>query len=304
MTALQTVSLVIGCLVGLFIVSYFAITGAIIKKVMGPPKRNNDYLIDYETREKNFDKDWLKIPFREMRRQSRFGYKLFARLYLAENPTDKFVLLLHGHNNSSIGQLKYLSLFRNLGYNVFIPDHRSSGESEGRGITFGYYERHDVIDWIDILQKEYPNARFGLFGESMGAATATMVAALDKRIRFLIDYCGFASFKALAIPYVKSEKLYNFLSFGLMANAFVFYKVRLGEIDALTAMQSLKIPVLIMHSKTDKTVDVSNAYALMQARPAADTVLFEDAIHARSIIKYPDQYTQAVNDFIAKLGDW
>lgn len=302
MTTPQIILLLVGCFIALQFVIYFSATGAIIKKLMAPRKRDTEYLIDYETREKKFDKEWLKIPFREMRRQSRFGYNLFARLYLNEKPTDKFVLLLHGHNNSSIGQLKYLSLFRNLGYNVFIPDHRRSGESGGRGITFGYYERHDVIDWIDVLQKEYPEASFGMFGESMGAATAMMVAAMDSRIQFLIEYCGFASFKELALPYIKSERLYDFLSFGLKANAYVFFGVKLKEIDAGSAIGKLKIPVLIMHSKTDKLVAVSNAYALIKSNPSAEVMLFEDAVHARSLITYPEKYVKTVTEFVNKVS--
>lgn len=300
MSGPQIVILLVGCFLGLQLIFYFVITGAIIKKIMGPPKRDNDSLIEYEIREKKFDKEWLKIPFRAMRRQSRFGYHLYARLYMNDTPTEKFMLLLHGHNSSSIGQLKYLELFRSLGYNVFIPDHRRSGDSGGKTITFGHYEKYDVIDWIDELQKEFPTATFAVFGESMGAATATMVAAKDKRIRFLIEYCGFASFKALAVPYLKSEKLFNFLSFGLALNALVFYKVKMQEINAFEAMQTLNIPVLIMHSKTDKVVDVSNAYAFIEANPKATVKFFEEAIHARSIITYPQDYVQTIKDFVAK----
>lgn len=301
MSTPQIIGTIIGCFFAVQVLIYFGMTGLIIRKVMHPKKRSNDFLIDYETREKKFDKSWLDIPYREMRRQSRYGYNLFARLYMNETPTDKFILLLHGHNSSSIGQLKYLSLFRKLGYNVFIPDHRRSGDSGGRSITFGTREKHDVIDWIDVLQNEFPSASFGLFGESMGAATAIMVAGLDKRIRFLIEYCGFASFRELAIAYIKSERIYKILSPGL-AFAALFYGARIKETDALSAMKTLKIPILIMHSKTDKIVGISNAYALMKAKPDATVRLYENSMHARSLATYPQEFTATVTEFIQSVN--
>ena len=297
----QIIGIIIGCFFAVQILIYFGMTWLIIRKVMHPKKRSDDFLIDYETREKKFDKSWLDIPYRGMRRRSRYGYSLFARLYMNETPTDKFILLLHGHNNSSIGQLKYLSLFRKLGYNVFIPDHRRSGGSGGRSITFGTREKHDVIDWIDVLQNEFPSATFGLFGESMGAATAIMVAGLDARVKFLIEYCGFASFKDLAAAYIKSERIYKVLSLGLGVAA-RFYGARLKETDALSAMKKLKIPVLIMHSKADTLVGVSNAYALMKAKPDASVKLFENSVHARSLSTYPEEFTATVTEFLQSVN--
>jgi len=126
MTPIQIIEIIIGCFFGVQVLIYFGLTWMIVRKLMHPAKRTDEFLIEYETREKKFDKSWLDIPYREMRRQSKYGYSLFARLYINPNPTDKFILLLHGHNSSGIGQLKYLSLFRDLGYNVFIPDHRRS----------------------------------------------------------------------------------------------------------------------------------------------------------------------------------
>jgi fermentation-respiration switch protein FrsA (DUF1100 family) len=301
MTRLEIGLIIAGCFIAVQLLIYFGITGAVIRKLMKPDKRSDEFLIDYETREKKFQKEWLDIPYRAMSRQSRFGYGLFARLYMNETPTDKFILLIHGHNNSSIGQLKYLELFRSLGYNVFIPDHRRSGQSGGDSITFGHYEKYDVIDWIDILQKEFPGAKFGIFGESMGGATATMVAAMDSRIRFLIEYCGYADMKRLASPYMKSERLYNFLKLGFAVNAYILARMRFKEIDALSAMKKLQIPVLIMHSKADTVVDVSNAYAFSEANPKARLKLFEEALHARSIVKYPDEYKQTVKEFLAEV---
>lgn len=270
----------------------------IIKKLMHPEQRTNDILLEYEVREKKFDPTWLNIPFEKKELVSDFGYKLFGRLYRTETPSDKFIIDLHGHNSSSMSQLKYLAIFRELGYNVFMPDHRRSGYSEGKSVTFGHYEKYDAIKWIDMLAKENPNASFALFGESMGAATAMMVAAMDKRIKFLIEYCGYANMKELFLTKLNNRFVYATMKPFLAFAAYVLYGVRFKEINPLAAMKSLEIPVLIMHSRADKTVGVNNAYALMAANPNARTEIFENSRHARSLMEYPERFKAAIVDFV------
>lgn len=283
---------------GAFVLAYFLYCAHIIKKIMRPKKRDNDFLVQYEVKEKNYDVRWLDIPFEEKWLDSQFGYRLFGRLYKCETSSNKFMIDLHGHNSSSISQLKYLKLFRDMGYNVFIPDHRRSGLSGGDSVTFGHYEKYDVISWLDLLEKENPGAVFAMFGESMGAATAILVTARDARIKFLIEYCGFANFEELALPYAKKRSIYKFMEPGFKLAAGALYKVKFAETDALSAIKKITVPVLIMHSKKDSVVYVNNAYKLAEAQPNAKTVFFEESKHARSIVEYPKEYEQAVKSFI------
>lgn len=285
----------------LFFALYLGIAGMVLHRLMQPKKRADEFLIQHETQDKKFDSAWLDMSHEHKYLYSERGYKLHARLYLAKEKTDKFILLLHGHNSSSIGMLKYMPIFLDLGYNVFLPDHRFSGQSEGKSITFGCFEKLDVIQWMDYIAREYPTATFALLGESMGAATATLVAGLDPRVRFLIEYCGYANFEQLVLPYLKSHAVFSFIkpAFTFMSKA--MYGVDLKEIDALSAMHSLKIPVLIMHSKQDKKVFVNNAYAFRDVCPNATVKLFENAAHARSWVKYPQEFTDTVKNFVRHI---
>ena len=44
-------------------------------------KTDNDQVVEFEVKEKNLDIKLLDIPCKELYINSRFGYKLFARLY-------------------------------------------------------------------------------------------------------------------------------------------------------------------------------------------------------------------------------
>lgn len=277
-----------------FIGLYFGIKG-----LVKPKKRTVDYLVEYEIEEKGLDRAVTGIPFEQLFRTSRFGYELAARFYVCEG-SSKTVVCLHGHNSCFVSQLKYLTLFLSLGYNVFIPDHRRSGLSGGDTVTFGAYEKRDVLDWISELRERRTEDDIALFGESMGAATAIMVAAEIPDAVFLIDYCGYANFEGLLTRYTDSEGIRKAVmpSIRLVSEHCFGFDVK--ECDALDAIKRVSCPILIMHSKADKTVNYKNALMLKEAAPQAELHTFPDSIHARSITKYPDEYANTVKEFVLK----
>lgn len=281
-------------------------------KLFKPEKREFDFLVDYETREKGFRKEWLDLPYKEYKRKSRYGYDVFARyyestVYTGEESTHKKIMIsLHGHNSCCVSQLKYLELFTKLGYDVFIPDHRRSGKSGGDTVTFGACEKYDGIDWIDVIKKEYPDARLAIFGESMGSATAMMVSALDSRIEYIVEYCGYANFDGLMSRYVHSSTLRKMVmpSFRMVVKMGFGFDIK--ECDALANISKSDKPILMIHSKVDGVVDFDNFKMLSASRPDAVTHVFEDCMHARSMITHPEEFTETVSTFVRdtenKLG--
>lgn len=285
------------CFLGFF---YFLIGFIIVYKILLTKKRDFDFIVDYETREKGFQKRWLDIPFDKKNIDSPFGYKLHGKYYKAAAPSGKIMLSLHGHNSCSVSQMKYLEMFLDLGFDVFIPDHRRSGESEGECISMGVKESQDLIAWIDYLCAERPNAKIYAFGESMGAVTAMLAAARDKRIKAVIEYCGFTDMKALMKGRLKSGFLAALLAPSVLINAKLACGVNLAEADACAAIKAIDAPVLILHSKDDEIVRFENALKLKDCRPDADFHAFETGVHARSMISDREEFVTAVTDFLKK----
>lgn len=279
-------------------IAWRAVVYFVLKSLYKPKKRDYETILAYEIAEKGFQKRWLDIPYREMRRVSRYGYEVFGRYYECEQNTNKIMLCLHGHNSCSLSQMKYLEMFLELGYNVFMPDHKRSGFSGGDIITFGATEKHDVIDWINVLQSEYPTARFAIFGESMGAATSMMVTSMDKRIEYLIEYCGYADFEGLLSKYVGNATIRKLILPTFESMSRLFFKIDFDEINAGKAMRKINKPTMIIHSKADQTVVYYNAQKLMSERPNATVKIFEDCAHARSMVKYPDEFKKVITEFV------
>ncbi|MBO5773618.1 MAG: alpha/beta hydrolase [Clostridia bacterium] len=292
------VGIIVFVAVALRVGAYF-----ILKKLYKPSKRDYDFILDYEIREKGFQKRWLDIPFTAYRRESRYGYEVFGRYYECPAPSDKIMLSIHGHNSCGLSQMKYLELFLSLGYNVFIPDHKRSGFSGGDIITFGATEKYDVIDWIDLLAKEYPGKRFAIFGESMGGATSMMVADLDKRVEYLMEYCGYADFEGLLSKYIKNKTIRKILEPTFESVSRLFFKIEFNDFNAGKSLARVKKPTLIIHSEADKTVDFYNCEKLRAIKPDAKVHIFKDSMHARSMVKYPEEFTKVITEFVREAEE-
>jgi len=98
-------------------------------------------------------RDWTREQsFKELAINSYDDLALKGYFLEANEPTNKLVIMAHGY----LGHGKQMGLYgqyyyEELGYHFFTPDLRGHGASEGDYIGFGWHDRIDIIDWIDLL---------------------------------------------------------------------------------------------------------------------------------------------------------
>jgi pimeloyl-ACP methyl ester carboxylesterase len=271
----------------------------ILRKLSQVKRRPYDEQLQHEISEKDFDISLLDIAFEELWLTSDLGYRLYGRYYKASGSAKTCIIAVHGYTSFGISMLPYMKEFTALGYDVFIPDNRYFGQSGGTFCSFGYFERYDIVKWIDLLSERDPEMSFGIFGVSMGAAISMMVAAMDNRIKFLIEYCGYANMHGLLLPYMKnSEFLYKICAPSLFLASRILYGSKLDKIRPDLDIKSLTIPGMLLHSLEDTVVDYKNAVMLHTQRPDFTLVTFEHGRHARSISVNHDQFMSAVTLFL------
>ena len=117
---------------------------------------------------------------------SRDGLKLHGFL-IPNTTTDKkrIAVLVHGYQGSPAFDFSAAAqYYYSNGFALFLPDQRTHGESEGKYITFGAFERYDVVDWCKYLD-DYTNHEyeFILSGVSMGGTTVLLAAAEPDMIK-------------------------------------------------------------------------------------------------------------------------
>ncbi|MGX6961560.1 alpha/beta hydrolase [Vagococcus xieshaowenii] len=237
---------------------------------------------------------------------SRDGLELFGVHLKHKQPSEKLAIVVHGYGNSSKGMEDYARLFFNQGYDVFMPDARGHGQSQGDYVGFGWDERLDIVDWSNNLVDKY-NGKIdiALFGLSMGAATVMMASgeALPEQVKVIIEDCGYDKVSNELAFQLKD--MFNLPSFPMipLASAYTDFKAGYNfyEADALKQLSKNKRPMLFIHGTTDTFVPTRMIDSVYEATNGPkEKWLVEGAEHAKSIEVDPEGYNKKVAAFLAK----
>ena len=232
------------------------------------------------------------------------GLCLAATYY--DNNSDTTILLFHGYRSD--GKFDFacvVKFYIEQGLNVLVVDQRASGESEGKLITFGIKERHDVVKWAEFINRHYSPENIFLSGISMGASTVMMAAnlRLPNNVRGIIADCGFTSandiikrvarnsFKINATPIIP------LLNVGCKA----FGKFNLYEIDTVKALSESDIPIFFIHGKCDNFVPCEmSELSYKAARGEKYIYLVDNADHGISFLVDPNGVKNQISEFVKK----
>lgn len=115
------------------------------------------------------------------------------------NGVDVFpcVVYLHGNSSCRVEALSVLRTCLASGMTVVAFDCAGCGKSDGEYISLGYYEREDVAAVIAYLRTHSRVSTVGLWGRSMGAATALLHADRDPSIAGIVVDSAFTNLEQL-----------------------------------------------------------------------------------------------------------
>lgn len=260
-------------------------SGEVINETLSWLLNNSNYTNSYI---KSFDK--LKLH----------SYKI-----LNENPTDNWVITVHGYTSKGVDMSNYAMNFYNMGYNILIPDLRGHGESEGNYIGMGWFDRLDILSWINLIINENKNAKIILHGVSMGAATVTMASGenLSTKVKAIIADCGYTSVWNQFSHQLKT--IYSLPNFPVMNASSIAIKLKTGyslkKASSLNQVAKSKTPILFIHGDKDDFVPYSMMDELYNAASCEkEKLTIKGAGHAKSSKVDPDLYWSTIENFINK----
>lgn len=238
------------------------------------------------------------------------GLNLTSTLIMNENPTNKFIVLVHGVSICYVGSLKYFDIFYKNGFNVLIVNQRRHGKSEGKYSTYGFYEKYDVNMWIEYLKSRFGNdIILGLHGESMGAGTVIETIPLNDSIKFVIEDCGYSNFHELIgfqITHAYKNRLVRKILRPslIFANFFMKTKAKFSmkKIVPIDIVASTSLPMMFIHGKEDYFVPWYMAVDLYKAKTKGykELYLVEGAKHAEALEVNKILYEKKIMTFIEK----
>lgn len=244
------------------------------------------------------------IEFEDVMIPSFDGTKLYG-WWMAAARRAPTVVVLHGVKKNRTDVLRTALVLRRAGFNVLLFDGRGHGDSEGRFVTYGFYERRDVetaIEWL-IAEKRINRNRVGLAGESMGAAIALQVAAHHSWIRAVWADSPFASLKRVAEEYVRRVTrlpvaVLNPVLWTTTRVANYRGNFDLETINPVELAAQIRCPVTLVHGTNDLMIAVLHSEQIYEALAGEKQIwLVEGARHARSVRHARLEYSRRLTQF-------
>ena len=231
------------------------------------------------------------------------GWKIRAR-----GSRGDWVILLHGVSDNRTGVLGQADFLLRHGYSVVMMDARGHGESGGTVVTYGWKERHDVVDVVNALYRTERVRHLGALGESMGAAVALQAAAIEPRIEGVVAEDAFADLREVSYDYAGLDWS-PLLGRTVFLPATIFALHGLGaagqfqpdNVSPKEAVATRPFPVLLICGTEDHRIPCRHAESIFQsATGPKDLWIVEGAGHTMALGKAPAEYEARVTGFFTR----
>lgn len=242
---------------------------------------------------------------------SKYGYKIVGYFIPSQCETNKTVIISHGVGASKNSSRKYAKLFYELGFNTVIYDHRFHGESGGKNISYGHYERYDLQKIVHYAKdKTGEDAVIGIHGESMGAGILLMYGStVEDGADFYIANCPYSNFYEECVYRLANDFSFvpKFLHGGLTSFVDIFVKLRGGyslkTVCPIDHIVNIKNPILFINTKEDKYIPITMTEQLYTAKPDKKYIYWvEKGKHAAAYDQDPNKYKSEVENFLKEIN--
>jgi uncharacterized protein len=182
------------------------------------------------------------------------GTVLHGVLFRSDDPQG-IVFYLHG-NAGSLASWGYVAeTYTSLNYDVFIPDYRGFGKSEG-SLNGQKQLFQDMQALYNEIKKDYPEEQIVVLGYSIGTGPAAKIASTNNP-RLLILQAPFYNLTDVMSRY------YPFIPTFILK-----YRFPTNEY-----LPRCKMPVVIFHGDRDEVIDYGSSLKLKELFKPGDTLI-------------------------------
>lgn len=288
------------------------------------------YLVDYalksapESHRKNWGKamDWypeLKPWLDSIKTEGAWsdtfaimpdGLRAHAVCIKSRKAEGRTAVVVHGYTNNSIDMLHIARIYnKEMYYNVVLPDLHGHGLSQGDDIQMGWFDRLDVLKWIDLAPKMFSTVadsmRLVVHGISMGAATTMCVSGehTPDYVKCFVEDCGYTSAWDEFAHELRGR--FSLPEFPLLYTASWLTQAKYGwsfkEASPLKQVAKCKKPMFFIHGDKDTFVPTWMVYPLYEAKPQPKQLwIAPGSEHAFAYRDHREEYIKKVEAFVGK----
>lgn len=201
------------------------------------------------------------------------------------------VVYVHGNSGNRLDIEGFLGPFMKRGVSLFCYDSIGCGLSEGDYLSLGWHERDVLSAVIKYLRGSPLCGKVGVWGRSMGAATALLHAHRDATLAALVLDSPFSSLPALIEELMQKGDPSGTVPLSvpswLCAPAMALLRNRvqalagfdIEDVVPLNHVSKSKVPALFMHARADNFVPSSHSKALFDRYGGGKSFLLIEGSH-------------------------
>lgn len=249
--------------------------------------------------------DLFALPYRDVSFTNEDGDLIKGWNINASKPQAR-VILLHGYNANKESMLPYAKLFYDNNYSVLMFDFRGAGESSGKYVSAGYFEKNDVISAVEFLKRQGELNNVPLYGLGISEGGAALVFAQTdiKEFDAIIVDSMYSSLHQNIANRVKV--VYNLPKYPFATSLTFFGGLVLGvngfQIAPINYIGQLNTPILIIQGDSDESVSLVEASDLFSsAKEPKFLWIVKKAGHAQSFENEKSGYEQVVFNFLKSI---
>jgi len=183
------------------------------------------------------------------------------------------IIYLHGNSSSRLEAWSLVGTLISQNISLFCYDAAGCGMSEGEYVSLGWHERDDLAAVIAHLRHSPFCGPIGIWGRSMGAATALLHADRDPNIGAICLDSSFASLRQLAEELAQNNRLMVPVPSWLIDAALAVIRMRVQaladfDIEDLVPIEHASrssIPAIFLHGRQDSFIQPGHSQQLYQA---------------------------------------
>lgn len=256
----------------IILVFYLVICGLLYffqeKLIFFPEKLDKDYQL-------TFYQDYQEINIK-----MHDNILLNSILFKADS-SKEVIFYLHGNAGSVNSWGEVAAIYTALHYDVFMPDYRGYGKSEGK-IRSEAQLFQDIQTVYDSLKTKYDESKIIVLGYSIGTGPATKIASANHP-KLLILQAPFYSMADLV------KHIYPVIPTFILKYPFKTNKY----------IQQCSMPIVIFHGKQDEIIYYNSSVKLKELMKKTDTLITLDGSGHNGMSSHP-QYLYELKKILMK----